>query len=170
MSPNASKNLIQKLNCRLHCIVFWKKQSEKPNFKFHISVNRTNLVCRKSLLKIEIIFCCLAFPKKNSKYDRQKQNTETYQKILLSRFLGFFFRSYGSHRLSITFSKNMKKVEGRFQALEEETRIFKPLLESLDVIEPKNVVSSVREVAFKDLAFVTAATRDHFEEAYRCVF
>ena len=64
----------------------------------------------------------------------------------------------------------MENVEQRFQALEEETRKFKSLLESLDVIEPKNVVSSVREIALRDLAFVTAATRDHFDEAYRCIF
>ena len=64
----------------------------------------------------------------------------------------------------------MEKVERRFQALEEETRELKALLESLDVIEPKNVVSSVQEVALKDLVFVTAATRDHFNEAYRCIF
>ncbi|VDD96571.1 unnamed protein product [Enterobius vermicularis] len=84
------------------------------------------------------------------------------------KFFGpFNTASYGDYRLNITFSKNIGKVERRFQALEEETRELKALLESLDVIEPKNIVSSVREVAFNDLAFVTAATRDHFDEAYR---
>ncbi|VDD97809.1 unnamed protein product [Enterobius vermicularis] len=165
----------------------------------HVSVNRTSVVCKKSygscrlnitssknIEKVERRFQTFEEEARQHKALSESldvieaRNVVSSNREIALKDLAFVtaatqdhleeaYKSYGDYHLNITSSKNIEKVEQRFQALEEETRKLKPLLESLDVIEPKNVVSSVREVALKDLAFVTAATRDHLGEAYKCV-